>query len=74
MVQEVFVLKLFPKTTQVFNQEKHSLIINYENLKNTNVWMTLIFIPMAFNIYLIFALIFIHPYDSIDFNIKKGDY
>lgn len=32
------------------------------------------FIPMLLNIYLIFTLIFIHPYDSIDFNIKKGDY
>jgi len=29
---------------------------------------------MAQNIYLIFALIFIHPYDSIDYNIKKGNY
>ena len=31
---------------------------------------TLICIPMALNFYLIFALIFIHPYDSIDYNVK----
>lgn len=29
---------------------------------------------MALNFYLIFAMIFIHPNDSIDYNVKQGNY
>jgi hypothetical protein len=29
---------------------------------------------MVLNLYLIFALIFIHPNDSIDYNVKQGNY
>jgi hypothetical protein len=73
-VQELFVLKLFPVTTPLDDIKEDGTSVNYDNLKDTNVWMTLIFIPIALNIYLILALIFVHPYDSIDYNIKKGDY
>ena len=74
MVQEIFVLILFPGTKKIINETNVSKSTNYDNLKDTNIWMTLIFIPMALNIYLIIALIFVHPYDSIDYNVKKGDY
>jgi len=73
-VQELFVLKLFPATTPLNSENQYGSTVNYDNLKNTNVWMTLLFIPMTLNIYLIFALIFIHPNDSIDYNVKKGNY
>jgi len=36
--------------------------------------MSLFLIPLVLNIYLIIALTFIHPNDSIDYNIKQGNY
>lgn len=47
---------------------------DYTNLIDSNAWRSLFFIPLALNIYLIFALVFIHPNDSIDYNIKQGNY
>ena len=73
-VQELFVLRLFPVTTPLAEPKEDGTTVNYDNLRETNVWMTLLFIPMALNIYLIFALIFVHPNDSIDYNIKQGNY
>ena len=73
-MQELFVLKLFPVTTPLDIPNPDGTNVSYENLKNTNVWMNLLFIPMALNFYLIFALLFIHPHDSIDYNIKQGNY
>ena len=72
-MQELFVLRLFPVTEQLDKPKEDGTSVNYDNLKEKNVWMTLLFIPMALNIYLIFALIFVHPNDSIDYNIKQGN-
>ena len=66
MVQEIFVLGLFPTLKTNSNPNLN----DYQPFKDSNQWMFLICIPMVLNFYLIFALIFIHPYDSIDYNIK----
>jgi len=70
MVQEIFVLGLFPTPEKKPGTDE----TNYIPFKDSNKWMFLICIPMVLNFYLIFALLFIHPHDSIDYNIKQGNY
>ena len=69
-MQEVFVLGLFPTLKKDLDNDE----FNYTPFEDSNQWMILIFIPIILNFYLIFSLIFIHSYDSIDYNIKQGNY